>query len=169
MILSTYITAQQFLQRCAWYVSQVLHEIPWSLEHPQDLLVSTGHKLKTPHHGQTLHVKAVNLRPRDLVPSNLKTQKELINLHQIKINWQRLINQKSVGWIAESCLNLWASFSCPGCKESSGLVWSDSDDKLSLGVPAQVLHCIEVTRNDHTRPPFSLCNTQISIFIYPIY
>ncbi len=74
MILGTYITAQQFLQRGAWYVSKVLHKIPWSLEHPQDLLISTGHELKTPNHRQTLHVIAMNLRPWDLVPGNLQTQ-----------------------------------------------------------------------------------------------
>lgn len=53
-------------------------------------------------------------------------------------------------------------WSPPRCEESGRLVRSHADDELPLGVPAQVLDGVEVTRYDDGRPPLSLL-TQRSV------
>lgn len=70
--MGTYATGQQLLHRGARDVGEVLHKVAGSLEDSQNLLVSAGHKLEAADQSQALHVVAVDLRPRDFMPGQLK-------------------------------------------------------------------------------------------------
>lgn len=72
-VLKTYVWSQEFLQRSAYNVGKVLHEVTWSLKHTQHFFICSRYELKSANRGQALHVIAMDLRPGDLMPGDLDT------------------------------------------------------------------------------------------------
>ena len=72
---ATHAGGEQLLQRRPGDVGEVLHEVPGGAENPQHLLVGPGDELEAADRGQALHVVAVDLRARHLVPGRLRTSR----------------------------------------------------------------------------------------------